>query len=336
MSTSGPKRLLLLSGMAAVLALVIVVRWISNWGLVTIHVKETPVSKVITSISRQAHVRVETSLDPTKVVSMDVDKVPLAEALEVLAIRLDASWRAVFLTAPGRPDLEAAILQLRESGKIEGWITAYYPERGMGIPDTQAINPATLEWKAEGPELELPKLLDEAAQKTGAMTSLPKEWTPVLRRLPKPAAVGAAIAELAASARGKFATIYLLTERGQRGGPMGPPPPVEALPDAAPRATPRPDWIEQRQEAQIKKLPPAKRVEAKKEMDEAKAFFASVKDLPPEERRAKIQERMRDPAFADKMDEQRLQRDSKLTPQQRIQRAVNYLNRKAAQKASSQ
>ena len=266
---------------------------------------------------------------------MDVDKVPLAEALEVLAIRLDASWRAVFLTAPGKPDLEAAILQLRESGKINGWITAYYPDRWMGTPDDQAMNPASLEWKAEGPEMELTKLLDEAAQKTGAMTSLPKEWNPTVRRLPKAAAVGAVIADLAGSVRGKVAAIYLITERGRRGGPMGPPP-SEPQPEETPRATPRPEWIEQRQSAQIKKLPPAKRAEVKKEMDGAKAFFASIKDLPPEERRAKIQERMRDPALADSMEDRRLLRDSNMTAQQRIQRATSYLNRKAAaQKATT-
>lgn len=331
MTTSGSKRLFVLSGVAVVLAIVMVSRWISGWGLVTIHMHDAPVGKVISSIARQAHVRVESSLDPSKLVSMDVDKVPLAEALEILAIRLDASWRAAFLAAPGKPDLEAAILQLRESGKIDGWITSYYPDRGPGIPDAQAINPATLEWKAEGPELDLAKLLDEAAQKTGAMTSLPKEWNPVARRLPKPAAVGTAIADLAGSVRGKVGVIYLITERGRRGGPQeNQPSSGEMQQDAAPRATPRPEWIAQRQDAQIRKLPPAKRAEAKKELDEARAFFASLKDLPPEERRAKFQERMRDPAFADKMDDQRLLRDSNLTPQQRIQRAVNYVSRKAA------
>ena len=334
MTTPSPNRLLLLSGVACVLAVIMITRWISDWGLVTIHVKDAPLGKVIPSIARQAHVRVESSLDPSKMVSMDVDKVPLVEALEILALRLDASWRPAFLAAPGKADLEAGILQLRESGKIEGWVTAYYPDRGMGIPDDQAINPATLEWKAEGPELELVKLFDEAAQKTGIMTSLPKEWNPTARRLPKPAAVSTAVTDLAGSVRGKVAAVYLITERGRRGDQPGPPPPGEAQPDPAPKATPRPEWIEQRQIAQIKKLPPAKRAEAKKEMDEAKAFFAAIKDLPPEERRVKIQERMRDPAFADKMDDQRLLRDSKLTPQQRIQRAVNYVSRKAAAQSS--
>lgn len=335
MISYGPKRLLLLSGIAVVLAIVTITRWISGWGLVTIHVKDAPLGKVLSSISRQAHVRVESSLDPAKRVGMDVDQVPLAEALEVLAIRLDASWRAAFLIAPGKPDLEAAIHQLRESGKIDGWLTAHYPDRGMGVAGDQAINPASLEWKAEGPELELWKLLDEAAQKTGVMTALPAAWNPSAPRLPKAAVVGTAIADLAGSVRGKIAPIFLLTERGRRGGPQEISPSLgEVQLEAAPRPTPRPEWIQQRQEAQIRKLPAAKRAEAKKEMDEARLFFASIKDLPPEERRAKIQERMRDPAIADKIEDQRLLRDSKMTAQQRIQRAVNYVSRKGAIQAS--
>lgn len=335
MTAPSPNRLLVLSGFAGLLAAVMIERWISGWGLVTIHVQNAPVGKVVASIARQAHVRVESSLNPAKLVSMDVDKAPLTEALETLAIRTDASWRAAFLMAPGKSDLEAAILQLRESGKIEGWNTAYYPERGTGIPETQAFNPLSLEWKAEGPGLELSNLLDEAAQKTGAMTSLPKEWNPIAPRLPGTAAVGTAIANLAGSVRGKVAAIYLLAERTRRPDEPGVPPAGETLPDAAPRATPRPEWIAQRQDAQIKKLPAAKRVEAKRELDEARAFFASIKDLPQAERRARIQERMRDPAQADKMEEQWLLRNSKMTAGQRIQRGVNYLNRKAALKAST-
>lgn len=335
MTITGPQRLLLLSGIAVGLAIVIITRWISGWGLVTIHVKDAPVGKVISSIARQAHVRVESALDPTRVVSMDVDKVPLAEALEVLTIRLDASWRAVLLAAPGTSELQSAILQLRASGKIDGWLASHYPDRGMGAADVQAINPASLEWKAEGPELELSKLLDEAAQKTGVMTALPKEWNPTAPRLPKPAAVSTAISELAGSVRGKSATIFLITERGRRGGPQeSPPPPWETPPDAIPRATPRPEWIEQRQEAWIRKLPAAKRAEARKEMEETRAFFASIKDLTPEERRAKIRERMSNPDVAEKIEEQRLLRDSKMTAQQRIQRAVGYVKRKAAIQAS--
>jgi hypothetical protein len=91
----------------------------------------------------------------------------------------------------------------------------------------------------------------------------------------------------------------------------------------------------QRQSAQIKKLPLAQQASAKVEIDERKAFFNSLQGLTPEERRAKVQARMADPAVAEKMQDSRLLREAKLTPQQRVTRAVNYLNRKEAAKASA-
>ena len=82
--------------------------------------------------------------------------------------------------------------------------------------------------------------------------------------------------------------------------------------------------------AQIKHLPPAQQTEAKKEIEDRKALFAQVKDLPPEERRAKMRELMSTPDFMDKMADRMLLRSAKMTAQQRISRAVNYLNQKAA------
>ena len=45
---------------------------------------------------------------------------------------------------------------------------------------------------------------------------------------------------------------------------------------------------------------------------------------------------MANPAMQEKIDEARLLRDSKMTTAQRINRAVNYISRKAAAKAANQ
>jgi hypothetical protein len=70
-------------------------------------------------------------------------------------------------------------------------------------------------------------------------------------------------------------------------------------------------------------------------MDDRKAFFDSLKGLTPEERRAKMQAMMADPAFAEKMQDARLLREAKQTPRQRNTRAVNYINLKANAKAAA-
>lgn len=331
------------------LLIILIAKWIGGWGLVTIHVKDASVGKVLASIARQGHVRVEGSLDPTKPVTLDVDQVTPAEALDTLAIRTEASWRVVYLAAPRKADLDAAVIQLRTSTNVENWTGAYYPGSRYqeGGVSGEIIDPRSLEWKPEGPELSLLTLLDEAAQKTGVMTFLPKTWNPATRKLPKTSSVNEAIAELVGSVKGKSVNLFLLCERDRMSRLEGGEPTApsnegntaqqgdsQPLPSIS-KPTIKPEWMEQRQTAQIKKLPLAQQASAKVEMDERKAFFNSLQGLTPEERRAKVQARIADPAVAEKMQDSRLLREAKLTPQQRVTRAVNYLNRKEAAKAAS-
>lgn len=337
-----PRRQLYLTGSALLLAVLVLVRLISQWGLVTIHAKDEPLGKVLASIASQGHVRIETSVDPTKTVTMNVEAVPVIEALDTLATVSESSWRAVYLAAPDKTAVEAGISQMKAGGKLDGWTVAYYPGFGMGplgpLSD-QPIDPRSLEWKPEGPELDVVKLLDEAAQKTGVMAATPLDWIPVAARLPGSGPVGNGVKGLVGSVRGKVGTFLFLTERGRRQGPP------DASPEAPqqqagvrqdrPRPAVKPEWMEQRQQAVIKKLPPAQRAEAAKEMGERTAFFKSLEGLTPEERRAKFQEMMSNPDMQQKMEERRLLRDSQLTSQQRVQRAVGYVSRKEELKAAA-
>jgi len=61
----------------------------SNWGLVTVKVTNAPLSKVIPSIEWQGWVKIYTNLPPDTKVTMYVDHVPLAEAMETLAANVD-------------------------------------------------------------------------------------------------------------------------------------------------------------------------------------------------------------------------------------------------------
>ncbi len=352
-----PRRQLYLGCVALLLAILLIVRWIANWGLVTIHAKDQPLAKVIASIARQGGVRIESSLDPTKLVTMEVVKVTPVTALESLAEASDSSWRVVYLAAPTKISLNEAIISLNGTGKIDNWVTSYYPNpgAGWGAEYGQVIDPGSLAITMEGADPELGKLLDEAAQKSGVMTSLPKDWRPI-SKLPKPTSVRKAVASLVSSAHGKVAEFFYLSERRRRGwggggpgegdgGPDGPngsngssgpagPRPSEWGGSDETRPHANPAWIEQRQRAQIKKLPTEKQVEAQKDRAERKAFFESLKGLPPAERMAKIQEMMANTEMGQKMQDSQLVRQAQQTAEKQITRAMNYLNRKAAAKAS--
>ncbi len=60
-----------------------------NWGLITVKVHDAPLSKVIKSIEWQGWVKIYTNLPPDAKVTMYVDHVPLAEAMESLAANVD-------------------------------------------------------------------------------------------------------------------------------------------------------------------------------------------------------------------------------------------------------
>lgn len=60
-----------------------------NWGLVTVKVKDAPLSQVVRSIEWQAWVKIYTNLPPDSKVTMYADHVPLAEAMESLAANVD-------------------------------------------------------------------------------------------------------------------------------------------------------------------------------------------------------------------------------------------------------
>ena len=90
----------------AILALLVLANIVNylywNWGLVTVKVKDAPLSQVIKSIEWQGWVTIYTNLPGDSKVSMWVDHVSLAEAMETLANTVDVS--PTDLDRPDRPD----------------------------------------------------------------------------------------------------------------------------------------------------------------------------------------------------------------------------------------
>jgi hypothetical protein len=95
-----------------------------------------------------------------------------------------------------------------------------------------------------------------------------------------------------------------------------------------------PAWRQAQQLARIKMLPVGQQEEAQKKLAERDALFDQLKTLSPEERRAKWQQMMADPANIQQMQDRMLLRQANQTAAQRINRSVNYLNRKASIQAS--
>jgi hypothetical protein len=115
-------RTLALSGIAAVIAVVIVWKWVAGWGLVTLDVSGAPLAKVIKSIERQGGVKISTNADPTTPVTMIVDHVPAYEAVDTLAIAIEAETRLAYVAAKNSRQIKDVLAAFSGGNNPGGWV----------------------------------------------------------------------------------------------------------------------------------------------------------------------------------------------------------------------
>jgi len=344
-------RFLAAGGILLVLAVVLLWQWISGWGLVTINVKDAPLSKVIHSIESQGMVKIATNADLSTPVTFKVTRVTAPYAIDLLANRIDSDARLAYITAPTKGRISEALASFSSNAKPGGWavFSSFGGIGGIGgsdaVPDARKIT-----WKvSDSPEKTLQALLSQGSQKTGNLFAAPEEWNPAVSKLPSSGKVGHVIASLTGQAKGTYEEVFLLTVHPPR--PDTPPQDQNAQQDDGGRSwggsgggffssrrggsrEMNSDWVAERTAAQIALLPTEEQAEAKKQMDEMRKFWDSVRNLPEAERRAKIEEAMSTPAAQTAMEERSAARDAKRSPEQREQRMRSYIQRKEAVKGA--
>jgi len=331
--------------LAALAVLAVALAWhiYSGWGLVTLHVTDAPLGKVLASINRQGGIEIITNLDPSTPVSLDVYRVPPTEALDIVSVSTESSWRAGYLGAPARNAIDAALASFRASKPADGWSSYGNGGFGMVQPQSgQALDLRLVEWKPSGGG-SLHDLLAEASDKTGVFLAAPTDWKPTAKA-PKPGPMERAAPDLFRQVGGVSREVFLLRgenlsdasaqpESRWRGGSwIGSTPRGDGRGGAQPGRDP--ERIAERVEAQIKLLPADEQEKARTEAAEMRTFWQSVRELPEEERRAKAREFFNRPEVAERMEDRRLARDAKMTPTQRIERSRRYWERKIEAKKS--
>jgi hypothetical protein len=313
----------------------------AGWGLVTLDVRNEPVAKVISSISRQGGIDIASNLDPSTQVTLKVKRVPPVEALDIVAVRTDASWRLAYLGAPDEKSIDAALTAFRAGSEAAGWSS--YGSGGFAMVEPQsgaALDLRRVIWTPSEPG-GLPALLEEAAQKTGVLLAAPTDWKPSVSAPPAGPIAKTAL-RLFRDAGGVSREVFLLRARpsrddgdwdsGGRGGSwIG-----SGTGGGWMRALGDGKRTEERVEAQIALLPKSEQEKARVDASLMRQFWQEVRDLPEDQRRAKAQEFFNRPEVAERMDERRMAREAKMTPKQRVERAQRYLERKAAMKKSGQ
>ena len=307
-------------------------RWWIERGLVTLAFTNTPLSTVIKSIERQGRVEIVTNADPAALVTIRLNRAPLFEAIDTLALRIDANAKLAYIAAPTSEQIRAALRAFSSGANPGDWMVFSAQLGGRFIVgNLSAVDPRRMEWRiAETTDRNLHTLLDQGAQKTGALFAVPVAWNPLLAKLPAAGVVSKVTAKLIRTAKGTAKELFLLTvnsrDDGQRRRVEAP---GRTLFSPPPRTQPpNPEWTAERAQAVIALLPPDQQDEVRGEYNKMRAFWESIRQLPEPERRAKIEEHLSRPDVEAHMEEQAAARDARRTPEQREQRYRNYIRRK--------
>lgn len=313
-----------------------------NWGLITVHAKNRPLSEVIRSIEKQGGVTIKTNLDQTKPIQMHVTKVALAEAMETLSAITEARWRLTYLVAPDKGAIGGVLAGITAGQRPEGWRMHYVPAPPFGPEPDVMPDPRKDPWEVKpAKEPTLQSYLQQASRNVAASFLVPDGFNPAVTSPPGSGPISKSLPQLVSAAKGKYEEVFLLQgerrdrpegeDRDRRRGDDGPRfagnfgdggrPPGGGFDREA---------MEERIQNEINKLPAAQRAAAQQEHDERRKFFEEMRNLTPEQRDAKMQDFMNDPANQARMEDGLNARDSRRSPQQRKDRAQSYLQRKAA------
>jgi hypothetical protein len=255
-----------------------------------------------------------------------------------------SSWRVAYLGAPNDTAIDSALAAFRSGQTAEGW--AGHGTGGFNAVQPRAGTPLDMrlvEWQPSGGG-ELQQLLAQASEETGVYLSAPNDWSPQIEKIDG-GRMGDAMPALFRQAGGTSREVFLLRgpapdeprgddDGGWRGNRswVGAPPARAAGRERGSRDWGNPEATAKRTEAQIKLLPPEEQKEAREDTTMMREFWQSVRELPEEQRRAKAREFFTRPEVQERMEDRRLAREAKMTPQQRIDRSQRYWDRKAEAK----
>jgi hypothetical protein len=313
-----------------------------------VDVKDKPLAEVIRSIEKQGDIDLKTNMDTTRTVTMSVKRVPLTEALETLAERMDSRWRVGYFFGPDTGTVKGALESIAGGKRPEGWKN--FDVRLFGRPgglDDSAVpmDPRYDVWNVTAPEEKtLHAFLQAAATGVSASFACPEAFNPPVGKTPPSGAIRKAAPKLAQAAGAQFQEVFLLMGRpagvaeadGDREGEFEPGGPPRRPPANADRGR-GPDFslMRARQLAEIEKLPASEQPAARAEFEEREKFFTAMRDLPAEERRGKMEEFFNRPEIQDKMDERRIRSEERKSPEQRLQRYEKYVQKKQQAKQAT-
>jgi len=341
-------------GGAAIIVLMIANFFIhvwSDWGLITVKVKDAPIGQVIKSIEWQGWVTIYSNIDPQTKISMYVDHVTLPEAMETLALNAEAQWRLGFFVAPTASGVKEEIRSFKEGAdRTDGTQIYSFPtptdmfvgentpvvdprlQSWPGLPATPPPAPAPPPADAnasdpnapdpEAPPSSVQGYLRAFAERADIWIMAPSAWDPpVTAAPPASSSISSAVKSFVGRAHGSVAYALILRGREQRapGGGGGRPRGGGGGFNMDLSA------MEDRVQNVIGTLPPAARADAMTQFNQELQFQKEAAAAPPDQRRQMWRKHMMD---------RRLNNDNswRLSPEKRAERMARVVsNRMTAQ-----
>jgi hypothetical protein len=313
----------------------IIYYFVNDWGKITVNFKDAPASKVFAEIGRQAGVPFITNLDPDTKVTIRLTKATLDEAVDTLAVSTETRGSLFYILAPNKQELAngtAALMEGRRRGEDgnSDWQWHSHPLPGMlqmAADDVMRDYSKEIWQPTEAPAgNELNNVLESFSLYTNCSFINPTNWNPALSKIPANGRIQSAVKQAASLAGGKMEKVFYFRGRPRNFAQNQDGPPRDGGGGERQGNWQRGDnqfnldasWIQ----ARVKQLPPDAR--------QAFTLMQEMQKLTPEQRRARFEQMMNDPAFQDQMDQRQLDRDAKTPADKRAARYSRYLSNKAS------
>jgi hypothetical protein len=259
---------------------------IAGWGLITVKVTDAPLAKVIKSIEWQGWVKIYTNLPADTKVSMYVDHVPLAEAMETLAANAGAQWKLGFFAAATSGAVKQEITDFQNGASDDSVKVYSYPTMLQMVTSSQedapVADPRRQVWPGKAvADNSISSYLDALAQSADIWIQAPADWSASVASAPSPnSSITGAVNAVVGRAHGSVTTALVLQARRRgfagggdrrRGGDMND--------DASWNA------MEDRVRNAINGLPADSQADALAQLDQETKFRADVKAAPPDQQR---------------------------------------------------
>jgi hypothetical protein len=305
--------------------------WRAHRNLVTLHVRNAPIEKVMSSLRWQTWEKFVWNKEVKGLITVDVDRVPLESVLGIISEQLQARWTAVYPIYLRKQSLDTLNQALRgEISYSESHFTNLqarpFGMRGGFAPGAEPPN-GIVSLQLSNQDLTISAIaLQRFAQ---AQVPLENGWNPKINLALNHEEFDSAIGKVARQAKRSWTKLYALEpnrgfgpERGAPGAERGP-----RTADANPGAQER---NRERAQQLLETLSPEERQKAEARMAEREA----MQSLTPEQRQQVMEARMTSPEAQARMQDRMAAGIKNTTPEQRRDRYERmYQMRKARAKS---